>query len=48
MNRFTNFSKDELETLSDALMFDGLDMKGLSTKLNNEVLEALSETKVSN
>lgn len=45
MNRFTNFSLDELDTLSDALMFDKIDSHGMSDKLNDEVMEAFTEKK---
>ena len=45
MNRFETFSLDELETLSDALMFDRLDEKGLSDKLNDEVMIAFVNKK---
>ena len=45
MNRFMDLSLDELETLSDALMFDIIDMKGISEKLTHEVVEAYAQKK---
>ena len=45
MNRFDTFSLEELESLSDALMFDRIDDHGLSPKLNDEVMEAFKEKK---
>lgn len=40
MNRFLSFSIEELDTLSDALMFDRVNQHGLSDKLTDEVMEA--------
>jgi hypothetical protein len=45
MNRFLELTLDELDTLSDALMFDRLDMKGLGEKLLDEVMDARDSKK---
>lgn len=43
MNRFSTLSKEECETLIDALMFDRLDEYGLATKLMHEVMKVFDE-----
>ena len=48
MNRFDTFSLEELESLSDALMFDRIDQYGISSKLNDEVMLAYKEKKLAN